>query len=304
MPAYFRSQRQIIIDSEALLAERAHLDGDEFLKRSDTIGVDQKILRLRYGQFLGEEFESGGRQSHSEDEHKDDGDKPTQQDALSDEHEHAPATPPAFGSETNVLAEFGHTHDHAGAATLLDPETKKILKSALAEMWQAELHLRQGDPHTALPYENRALGFIKQVQQSTRIYLARVGLELPPVDESRRLSGKRDDLRDRPGLLLEADQDGAKIITFYQSLMDGTSVDFEEFETWLRESSKRLPDALGLIAAADEMRRQPDCADCRTRLLDRLWAALPIPPAGSRLRPAADDIGLRYLDRLQEEVQP
>jgi hypothetical protein len=57
MPAYFRSQRQIIIDTEALLADKPALDDAKFLARSDAIGVDQKILRLRYGQFLGEESE-------------------------------------------------------------------------------------------------------------------------------------------------------------------------------------------------------------------------------------------------------
>src|SRR5690606_4309166 len=61
MPAYFRSQRQIIIDGEALLKQRRTLDADSFVKRADAIGVDQRILRLRYGQFLGEEAEGGAR---------------------------------------------------------------------------------------------------------------------------------------------------------------------------------------------------------------------------------------------------
>ena len=46
MPAYFRSQRQIIIDTENLIAEQPKLDADAVLARSDGIGVDQKILRL------------------------------------------------------------------------------------------------------------------------------------------------------------------------------------------------------------------------------------------------------------------
>ena len=48
MPAYFRSQRQIILDAEALLKQRRTLDADTYLKRSDAIGVDQRILRLRW----------------------------------------------------------------------------------------------------------------------------------------------------------------------------------------------------------------------------------------------------------------
>ena len=57
LPAYFSSQRQIIIDAEALLAEQSRLDTEAFAARSDTIAVDQRLLRLRYGQFLGEESE-------------------------------------------------------------------------------------------------------------------------------------------------------------------------------------------------------------------------------------------------------
>ncbi|MBC8109703.1 MAG: hypothetical protein H7Y04_01445, partial [Verrucomicrobia bacterium] len=58
MPAYFRSQRQIIIDTEKLIGEKKSLSKEEFQKRSNELGIDQKILRLRYGQFLGEEFET------------------------------------------------------------------------------------------------------------------------------------------------------------------------------------------------------------------------------------------------------
>ena len=59
----------------------------------------------------------------------------TQAEAAShDEHNHAAArseAQPAFGADANVLEEFGHTHDHAEAATLLDPETRATLKKAL-----------------------------------------------------------------------------------------------------------------------------------------------------------------------------
>ncbi|MFQ5637602.1 MAG: DUF4175 family protein, partial [bacterium] len=59
IPEYFRSQRQIIIDTEKLIVDRAEISEDKFKRRSNNLGVDQKALRLRYGQFLGEEFESG-----------------------------------------------------------------------------------------------------------------------------------------------------------------------------------------------------------------------------------------------------
>ncbi|MEO0616333.1 MAG: hypothetical protein AAFY69_09365 [Pseudomonadota bacterium] len=55
MPEYFRSQRQIIIDSEALVANRATIATSAFEARAQSLALDQRALRLRYGQFLGEE---------------------------------------------------------------------------------------------------------------------------------------------------------------------------------------------------------------------------------------------------------
>ncbi|MEJ7662793.1 MAG: DUF4175 family protein [Hymenobacter sp.] len=58
-PAYFRSQRQIIIDTEKLMAEKPKLTAAEFTNRANALGFDQQALRLRYGKFLGEEAEKG-----------------------------------------------------------------------------------------------------------------------------------------------------------------------------------------------------------------------------------------------------
>src|SRR5690606_1783497 len=124
--------------------------------------------------FLGEEFEPpptppglGVSEAHSDDEHAGHDHHP------GDGHDHGPTTDSAkFGDAGAVQAEYGHVHDIAEAATLLDPATRKLLKAALDEMWQAELYLRSAQPKAALPYEYRALELIKQVQQGSRIYLA------------------------------------------------------------------------------------------------------------------------------------
>jgi hypothetical protein len=58
-PAYFRSERQIIIDTEKLIAEKPKLTATEFSNRANALGFDQQSLRLRYGKFLGEEAEKG-----------------------------------------------------------------------------------------------------------------------------------------------------------------------------------------------------------------------------------------------------
>lgn len=304
LPAYFRSQRQIIIDTEALIAERPRLDEARFLAKSDALGVEQKILRLRYGQFLGEEFESGGRgtpppsdpETKAEDDHADE--HGNEAHTPDDGHDHAPAAPSRFGDAGNVLAEYGHTHDIAEAATLLDPETRKILKVALAHMWQAELELRSGRPQQALPDEYKALEQIKLVQQASRIYLARVGLELPPVDETRRLSGDRKGLRDRANAAIAATPADADLDAVWQSLRANTVPDWSRWDTWQRRRGTGSADALDLAAAADTLRRDPGCGACLIDLRERLWPLLPRASAASGGRAAIDAAGRAYLDAL------
>ena len=286
LPAYFRSQRQIIIDSEALLAERRKLSTEIFNKRADEIGVDQRILRLRYGQFLGEETAHAQKTADEAPE-------------ISDS---------ATGDATSVLEAFGHTHDEAEAATLLDTDTRKLLKSALDEMWQSELHLRQGDPRQALPFEYRALRLIKQVQQASRIYLARVGLQLPPVDESRRMGGDRKGAQPAGFAVAAAQLPASPARQFWQQLDGAPSpaldVAADAFEAWLRANESNVPDALGLFAALDAWRSDRACKACAEKLRARLWALLPSAVPAIEARNKADARGAAYLDALQEAPAP
>lgn len=307
MPAYFRSQRQIIIDAEALLKQRRSLDADTFTKRSDAIGVDQRILRLRYGQFLGEEAEGGAKAPPT-------GDMPTSDAASADAHaDHADddghdhgggagsdaESAPVFGSATDVLSEYGHTHDHAEAATLLDPQTRAILKSALDQMWQSEGHLRQGHPDQALPYAYKALAFIKQVQQAERIYLARVGSELPPIDMARRMTGKREGLGNRGVQLATRPADDAVVASAWHALASNdAAVDLDALTRWLDTHPNAVPDSLDVVAAIDALRQQPDCRACRQALRAQLWPALRRAEGPPARRNAADTNGRRYLEAL------
>ena len=317
MPAYFRSQRQIIIDAEALQKQKRSLPAERFVERSDVIGVDQRILRLRYGQFLGEEAEGEPQPpptNDAEEAHADgDGDghdhagESAQADDGHDHGEATSATGASFGREADVLEAYGHTHDHAEAATLLDPDTRATLKKALDQMWQSELHLRQGHPDRALPFAYKALEYIKQVQQATRIYLARVGPELPPIDETRRLGGDRKGIAPRPlGVLARAQDDEAPAparawTTLVNDSVPADVADLDALQAWLRGNEARVPDALDLFAAIDEVRGDPACAPCRQRLRALLWSASAQPPAQVPRRGAVDEAGRRYLDALRQE---
>ena len=344
LPAYFRSQRQIIIDAEALIAERAQLDAPRFAERSDSLGVDQRLLRLRYGQFLGEESEGapqpppvageapappprpavspGGIFADGSDAlpeagatadahghghaHTDAEAASPDTPAAHDDHDHAEAAPEdgVFGRAGDVVAAFGHTHDIPEAATLLDPRTRETLRRALNEMWQSELHLRQAEPSAALPYANRALELIKQVQEADRIYLARVGAQLPPIDESRRLGGDREGLASRALPALAGPADDARLHEAWWALADNAADPLpllDALQAW--SGSAPLDDPLALVAAIDAVRNDPGCDDCRDTLRGLLWHAMRRPAAGIAPR-AADDSGARYLRALQDTAEP
>jgi hypothetical protein len=135
---------------------------DEVRERSESIASDQAALRRRYGQFLGEESTLFGKD---------------------DDHDAKP------GAKLDVLHEFGHAHDSVENATLFDDATKKLLRRALAAMWDAEKALRAITPKPALPPEYKALEAIKELQQSERIYLHKTAFAPPPIKEDKRMSG-------------------------------------------------------------------------------------------------------------------
>ncbi|CAN5270863.1 DUF4175 family protein [soil metagenome] len=352
LPAYFRSQRQIIIDTEALLAERPRLAAPTVESRSDAIGVDQRILRLRYGQFLGEESESGRKLPPAPAPAPAPAPKPNAAggadsvtadapaadalaaDAHDDEHGDRhdgkqPAPTGGFGVDTaGVVADFSHTHDESEAATLLDPDTRALLKSALDAMWLAEGELRTAHPERALPHAYRALRLVKQVQQASRIYLARVGLELPPIDTTRRLQGKRagiapsrDTWRALPGgasPALGMWQVLAQRDTAPASRAQDAAV--ETFSLWLRDDAgaanaanavadggdgavaadAAIAQRLALFEAFARWREDPRCQPCIAGLRAALWPLLPTAPAALPPRVLTDAAGRRYLDALSE----
>lgn len=181
VPEYFRSQRQIIIDTEKLLKEKNSLSIEEFRSRSNNLGIDQKLLRLRYGKFLGEESEGEigpGNEEHEDHEGHED-----------HEDEEAGAN---FGDAEKIMDSYAHKHDVAEDATFFEPELKAQLKATLTEMWKAELRLRTYKPDEALPFEYKALRLLKDLQQKSRAYVSKTALKTAAIKEEKRLSGELD----------------------------------------------------------------------------------------------------------------
>jgi hypothetical protein len=174
-PESLRSQRQIIIDTEQLLADaQANPKLPMLRARSESIAADQAALRLRYGQFLGEESSLFGDEHGENKEHG---------------HEEHGSSQQSMGTEVGAMQRFGHVHDQEDNATIFDPQTKAILKRALAAMWEAEKALRAVSPRAALAPEYKALAAIKELQAAERVYLHRTAFEPPALKEEKRMTG-------------------------------------------------------------------------------------------------------------------
>jgi hypothetical protein len=210
MPEYFRSQRQIIIDSEKLLREKKRTTKQNFNSRSNELGYDQKVLRLRYGEFLGEEFDSGiGPQPEIPDTEKDEDvtkqfghshDTENEHNLVDEKaskniQKHDHADPVKSSEQKDPLEEFVHAHDGDEEATFFIQSIKAKLKAAVTIMWDAELYLRLYQPEKSLPYQYKALKLLKEISQDSRIYVHRTGFDSPPLKEEKRLTGDLSEIK-------------------------------------------------------------------------------------------------------------
>jgi hypothetical protein len=199
MPDYFRSQRQLIIDTEKLLKEQPSLSEKEFKFRSNELGFDQKALRLKYGQFMGDESEMSMDTETAETpdveadhDHDHEGEEEDPLAAYTHDHDGSNEhnlVPQEEGETEDPLHEYIHNHSDPEEATLFEESLKSKLRKALDIMWDAELHLRLYDPKKSLPYQYDALKLIQEIKNSARIYVHRIGFDPPPIKEEKRLTG-------------------------------------------------------------------------------------------------------------------
>lgn len=184
VPEYFRSERQLIMDTEKLLHDRSHLSPGKFREQCNDLGVDQKLLRQRYSKFLGEESSD------------DAGEAATAADAAKEgvvaltDVTGAAGKKTVEGSQSAVMSMFTEKPDNADDADIFEPLIKTELSAALDQMWSAERMLRQAKLSEALPFENKALKLLKLVQEKTRAYVSKTSFTpaaRPPF--VKRLSG-------------------------------------------------------------------------------------------------------------------
>lgn len=316
MPEYFKSQRQIIIETEQLIADQAVLPETVFVQTSRDLGVAQSELKERYGQYLGDEFGESEAPSGLVTEAASDEEGEAEDDDH-EGHDHGGAGNEDLPQTAEALiARFGHDHGAAEIGPITRRSPVGLMKRAVANMWDAELQLRLANPEAALPFEYEALKYFDLARQAERIYTQRLGFEPPPVSEERRLTGELDDIESRERAV-SADPDPSVPLLMrdlYRLLNErapGSKLDAEavalltEAAAVFTERATERPALIQAAAHLEQMRLSgrliiEDCADCLLTLQSATWSLLPdIAPAPMKaMRRKPDVLGAEYLQRL------
>jgi hypothetical protein len=332
VPEYFRSQRQIIIDTEKLLMEQTTLTPEEFRRRSENLGIDQKLLRLRYGQFLGEEFEpekdarpdphapvaaslgefvaqlTQKRQTGPAPANRPPSDRP-----IEVKHDHGSEDAESRNTPKTaeqVMAEFTHFHDKADEATFFDSKQKANLKDVLAAMWESEGKLRVIQPAAALPAEHRALEMLKELQEGDRAYVQRVGFEAAPIKVAeRRLRGELESVPQRGAALLNTPMVDAELATVRAALnaRGDLRTAWKAAEPMLTKAATREPERFleGLQALRVGMAEKQISAETQEKVQRALWKLLPAQErAPTQRREDAPALAEKYFKALSGEGAP
>lgn len=328
LPDYFKSQRQIIIETEQLIADRDSLQPAEFDEVARALGQAQSDLKGRYGQYLGDEFEEGGSPfgaggSESEDEAHHAGDGHDHGAEAGPDHDHGEAPgPDTSGSAADLVDRFMHDHGAADIGPITRRNPVGLMKRSISNMWQAELHLRLSDPERALPFEYEALKYLNLARQADRIYTRRLGFEPPPVTEERRLTGELDGIESRIRRdTTSPDPDSEALARELQAWLgvqapaaplDPAGRDLlrraaAEFTRLSQQRSALIQQAATLekILLADRL-DVPGCSECVERLRRAAWSLLPpaTPAPASGRRPPLDPLGRAYLEAREAQANP
>ncbi|WP_339700662.1 hypothetical protein [Algoriphagus aquimarinus] len=97
-----------------------------------------------------------------------------------------------------LMSAFLNKSQSSTQANLDANSSMNLLKLALEQMWESELHIRLFEPKKALPFQEKALEYLKTVQQKSRVYVKRTGFDPPPIKEGeKRLTGDLDKLKNQ-----------------------------------------------------------------------------------------------------------
>jgi hypothetical protein len=209
---FLLSQRQIIINTEKLHAERARLSHDQLVRRANVIAADQREFKNSFNDFI----EIKGSGTHAEPDH----------------HEGAGAQvgPQAEASGNQVENierqvreaedERMKAHDHGVAEPPVNaPVSVRELVQAIRAMWDAEGALVNADTAAALVHERAALAHLKRAQAAVR-YVPPVVARTAPVDLKRRYAGELAEIKTRLERLARTGNGAKDLVPVREALAD------------------------------------------------------------------------------------
>ncbi|WP_166425328.1 DUF4175 domain-containing protein [Paraglaciecola sp. 20A4] len=307
MPAYFKSQRQIIIDTKSLIEESGALSDAAFKHLSQDLGIAQADLKHKYGQFVGDEIsgitrsmEDGGSKSNEEhNDHNDSGEEDAHEGHSDHEGQNAHEQQNINDKSgyQAMLEQFGHAHGETDIAIFktkgsIEQNPRVMMKRAIGYMWQAESQLLLNRPHDALPHEEQALLWLNRAKKAERIYVKRLGFEPPPVSEKRRYQGELGDIKNKKHNIPTVENENeAQTLSLMLTLLNDPlrpALPFNENEIKVLQNTdallqKRLindPNAIHALALLAQIqsankRYPPTCELCAQQLQEQLWQLLP-----------------------------
>jgi len=310
MPEYYKSQRQIIIETEQLVADRDELDEETFAETSRALGESQASLKNRYGQYLGDEFGESLDGDWELPELEELPESEAEEETHDDHADHDAPGEDEFGSAEALIARYIHDHESADVGPVSSRNPVGLMKRAIAKMWQAERHLRLAEPDESLPHQYAALEYYNRAREADRIFTQRLGFEPPPVTEDRRLTGDIDDVRS--GRLEEAAAEDRSDDQLFRELHDRLSrrsptepFDPDELELLalaadrLQQLSSDRPALIKQAARLEQLRIAggpaiDTCEDCLADAIKTAWSMLSSPRAQpvQGARPVAVDDAL------------
>lgn len=305
VPDYFKSQRQIIIETKQLIAEKAQLSNAQFKRTSQLLGQAQSDLKHKYGQFLGDEVDNGAGGHTPQDGvglpqlHINDGehgnakqplDVVTQQSAG---HQHPEPSSNDLASDKSglnaIIIQYGHAHGDTDIGNTGKQNPKALMKRAIANMWQAEAQLLQNAPDLALPFENQALDWLNRAKNAERIYVKRLGFEPPPVSEKRRYQADLTDILSyQRKTQIPPDESDSHFLAVLLHRMNQNPQSFETSDPLLITPATKVlnsmlaerPGLIDYVVTLEKIKQanswQLDhCDQCKERLQAQLWRLLP-----------------------------
>lgn len=274
MPEDFRSQRQIIVDTEELISEKGQMTDNQFKVRSRRIGQDQEMLMLDFGQYMSMEEEAssaGGEIAETGSEH--DGHDHDQGDEGETELDGEGQETTQSTAASIIPEEFFHDHGSPEMNTLFAESPRALLRRALSEMFRASQFLQTDRPEEALAYEYRALEYLQEAQQADRRYVRRAGLDgIPIPEDEKRLTGEIDDFAN-PQASYESNRNLPPLVLFEQQLRMGQILS-DEALTRINESINQasIPesDKLYLLNRLSRLNNIDDPSTVKEQLLKKL----------------------------------